>query len=170
MSRGTRKPCPGCGESGWRESNKVCGNCRRLLDLMEKIEKSENTKPDEVIVSFAEAPHWNEYFYAYQVGEIGDDLRKSFFRLANAAITRQTLELESEFDLLGKTSSYHPPRYVMSRNLAESIRDLHQMIQPMINAIYEKGKSDGHNLLMRLATGDIAPNQFLKESESNHET
>lgn len=53
----------------------------------------------------------------------------------------------------------------MPRLLAEAIRDLHIGTIDALELEYEEGKKDGHNLLVRLASGDLSPNEFFKKTD-----
>lgn len=53
----------------------------------------------------------------------------------------------------------------MLRCHASAIRDLRVVVLEALELEYECGKSDGHNLLMRLANGDLSLNELSKETE-----
>lgn len=170
MKRGSKKPCPGCGKiDEWRPADKVCSDCQHLLKNAAKWEKqlSKITK-DEAVVSFGEMYHWNQYIYTHinNVDNLSSQIMRQFHELCKAAPTREAVNRPHEFTLMGKIEQYNAPKYVMPRRLAEAIKNLYDMLQPMIDKVYEAGKNDGHNLLRRLATGDIAPNEFLQKTEA----
>lgn len=165
MSRGSSLPCPGCGKvKSYRKSTEVCRECGALLRkakwLEEQLAKLEG---DEIIVSYGTYAHWNEYIYSH--AGIGRDLMGAVFDIAEAA-SRPAMEYNSEFPLLGKIEPGGTTYAVMPRPLAEAIRDLYAMLGPSLKAEYEKGKKDGRNLLMRLANGDIAPNEFFEKEKA----
>lgn len=169
MKRGSSKPCPGCGKiESWRPADEVCRECKQALkkikDWEEQISKIGN---DQIVVSFGLRDYWNQYIHDHVNHDVTDDhigrnIVSAFHRLALAAST-PSLEYHAEFELLGEAQG---KQYViMQRSIAEAIRDLFALMQPSIEAIYKSGKLDGHNLLMRLATGDLAPNEFMDVTE-----
>lgn len=87
----------------------------------------------------------------------------ALFRVVQAA-SRISLVCNAEFNLLGKIEAGGTSYAIMPRPLAEAIRDLYAMLQPALATEYAEGKRDGHNLLMRLASGDLAPNEYMDKS------
>ena len=164
--RGSSKPCPGCGQVKLgRPAKEVCLDCKRLLERAEWLENElvEMAK-GKVTVAFAQQSHWNEYIYTHS-GK-GRGLMEIFFRLArggaSSPVTRKALSDSAEIDnLLGRTDSGAPCHHVvMSAPLAEAIRDLRVAVQEALEQEYVAGKADGHNLLMRLASGEISTGAF----------
>lgn len=159
--RGTKKPCPGCGEEVWRNVGDVCRGCRDALNRVEAIDAQlAELSDDEIIVYFGRNPHWNEYISA-KAGT-SRNLMDIFHRVAIAG-SSPSLATYSEFALLGKTDGISANVYAkMNRSLAEAIRELRVAVQDALKKEYETGKRDGHNLLIRLASGDLAMNEFDK--------
>jgi hypothetical protein len=120
---------------------------------------------DEAIVVFGKQPWWNEYIHTYSTGT-SDKINNAFHALAMSLI-RPYSEWPGDREtiaLMGK--KYQGAVYgVMRRESAEAFVLLWESIQPALNAAYQAGKDAGSNLLMRLATGDLAPNEFLKSRE-----
>lgn len=168
--RGTKTPCPGCGQvDSTRPASEVCSDCKTLLANAAKWEKQLSKVPkDEVVISFGEAYHWNQYLHTRD-SKSSEALMRQFHKLCKAATIRETptKNVKYEFTLMGKMdqTDWTSPKYVMSRELAEAIRDMYALLQPAIDAIYQKGKDDGHNLLMRLASGDLAPNEYMDKTK-----
>jgi hypothetical protein len=171
--RRIKKPCPGCGEPDlYREPDKVCRECRRLLDRVKAIEISEAAGENNLVgVQFGERYHWNEYIYTRGDFE-SRVIMEAFFNLARAA-AKPSLNSVNDYDkdilILGRYDRGGETRSLMDKGIAEAIRDLRELIDPLIDSAYKAGKEDGHNLLMRLATGDLAPNEFLQETEEEEE-
>lgn len=159
---GSKQPCPGCGEVVYGRAVKdVCRKCEILLEragwMEEQLSKLDG---DEIVVSFGKRPHWNEFIYTHS--STGRNLSDILQRLANAG-SRSTLTCNAEFNLLGKIEYSGGKYVVMSRDLAEAVRDLRVAVQDALKLEYEQGKKDGQNLLKQLADGDIAVNDFYKE-------
>lgn len=166
--RRIKAPCPGCGDTDlYREKDKVCPECSRLLGRVKEIEKKEKSGENNLIgVRFGERYHWNQYIYTRGDFE-SEKIVSAFHRLALASSVH-SLNSEANFNediiLLGKIEG-GAVRFLMNKEIAESIRDLRNMIQPLIDSAYARGKEDGHNLLMRLASGDLSPNEYLKNTK-----
>lgn len=163
--RGSQKPCPGCGGTkAYRKSDEVCTDCKSLLKRAQWMdEQLSKLGDDEVIVAIGQRSHWNAYIHS-KSGK-GRDLQEIFHRLALSA-SRPALAYHAEFELLGKIDNGGRMYVKMPRPLAEAIKDLRSAIQPALEAEYEAGKADGHNLLMRLANGDLSVNEYMKKTEA----
>lgn len=158
----TRKPCPGCGETVYRDADKVCNLCQKILEKARDEEEFLKGQTDRVVIGYAERPYWNADIYTHS--KKGDEIRDRFFDLVKAAAQPMLYYQTPEFYVLGKMSSYYPVCATMNRMAAEAIRDIYEMLNPILKAEYEAGKKDGHNLLMRLANGDLAPNAFMEKT------
>lgn len=161
----TKKPCPGCGKvDRYREADKVCKSCQHLIKRAKDLQEEEAPR-DSVFVRFSAVHHWNEYIYT-RGAFASEIIMKAFVRLALAASVPSLNEAWEDGDLyiLGKLSSGSADRYLMNKEIAEAIKDLRFIAQDLIDSVYKKGKEDGHNLLMRLASGDISPNEYLKKT------
>ncbi len=158
---GSKKPCPGCGEVVYgRAAKDVCSDCKSLLRRARWMEEQlSKLNDDEIVVSFGRVSHWNEYMYT-QSGA-GRDLMDDFQSVALAG-SRPSLTSKAEFNLLGLIQSGAADYVVMSRSLAEAVRDLRKNVQDALRQEYAQGKKDGSNLLKRLADGDLAVNEFNK--------
>ena len=168
MKRGTYKPCPGCGENNYRPTDDVCSTCRRTLDRARDFSDLQKSLPDGiVIVEYAPRAYWNEHIYTNgdMDKRLGSKIMEKFFDLAVACST-PTNNHNAEFELLGKMSSGSREWAQMQRAVAVQIRDLYKLIQQALKNQYEAGKQDGHNLLMRLAQGDLSANEWLEKTEN----
>lgn len=161
MTRGSSKPCPGCGKVKLgRATKEVCRDCRFLLDRAIWLEEAlSKMGDDEIVVAFGDHSHWNEYIYSHSGA--GRNLMDDFQRVARAG-SRQATTLIAEFELLGKVEGGGHSYAIMLRPLAEAVRDLRVAVSEALEKEYSKGKADGHNLLMRLADGDLSVNDFDK--------
>lgn len=160
MARGSSKPCPGCGEvDSSRPAKEVCRACKHLLQRAKWLEEElSKLGDDKVVVKFGKLPHWNEYIHTKS--DVGRGLMDIFQRLAEAGSCPSAVH-SSEFRLLGKIDAFSGARYaVMLSPLAEAIRDLRVAVGEALKLEYEQGKKDGHNLLFRLASGDLSGNEF----------
>lgn len=166
MSRGSSKPCPGCKKVALgRAAKDVCQVCEERLEKAERMERILSAlSDDEIVVKFARFAHWNEYIYTKSGA--GRNLMDMFQCVALAG-SRPSVEFSSEFRLLGSIDSGGTAYAVMSHGLAEAIRDLRMAVGEALKLEYEQGKADGHNLLMRLASGDLSMNDFSVKTKED---
>lgn len=165
MRQGSNKPCPGCNKvKPCRSAKDVCKDCQFLLAYATEVkERIASLSDDEVVVSFGDVWFANEYIYT-RAGDIdyhpGDSLRRLFWYVASFGSYPANV-FNAEFELLGRDDGVSRRAYaVMSRPLAEAVRDLYAAVQVALKAEYEQGKCDGSNLLMSLARGDLSMNDF----------
>lgn len=163
----TRKPCPGCGESSYREVNSVCVSCEQALKQYWKVNEAIKEQNSNLIyVGYAPAAHWNSYIHAQGKDEEGERygsiIRDRFFNMLELLATPSMVHATPEFTLMGKTES-GTKTVLLPRPLAEAIKNLWDILRPAFKAEYETGKKDGKNLLMGLAKGEISPNDWMEE-------
>lgn len=58
---------------------------------------------------------------------------------------------------------------MLKEDVAELLRTMYEAVQNMTEYAFAKGKADGTNLLMQLASGDVSLNKF-NEATIGHET
>ena len=107
------------------------------------------------------------YFFTRNQSDNGRKLQHAFHELALAAVIPNPNPVNHSGGNMLLHQNMHNQGYykihgTILPDLAEAIKHLHGLIQPALDAAYDAGKSDGHNLLGRLASGDIAPNEFFK--------
>lgn len=160
MRKGSNRPCPGCGRIvEYRKSDKVCQDCESKLKRVEFLEQQlSKLSQEEIVVAVGQCAHWNAYLYAHSAG-YGRKLMDVFQRVADAG-SRASMTRNAEYSLLGKIDSFGEKYIVMPRALADAVRELRTEVQNAMKAEYEKGKTDGHSVLMRLANGDLSMNDF----------
>lgn len=168
MKNGSSKPCPGCGEiDSRRPADKVCNTCKAKLKRLDELEERLSGNTDTVIVSFASASY-NSYIWSKKRGS-GNALQNAFYEIAFTAGKELPAYSKAEYDLLGKrhdVGTHHYHVMEMPRQLAEAIKNTYAMMNKILEGEYEQGKSDGHNLLMRLAQGDLSPNEYLQNTNA----
>ena len=169
---GSSKPCPGCGEvDNRRKTTEVCRVCQDKLRKYDALQNAlEKQNSEKVPVVFAKRNYQTQYFHIMDKSDLNRQLQSAFHELARAATTnavdypgRDNLIYilgGGDYSVYGGQSQYG----YMPEKLAFAIKNLHELIQPSLDAAYSAGKQHGHNLLGRLATGDIAPNEFFLET------
>ena len=164
----SKKPCPGCKKIKLgRSANDVCDDCAQLLHKAEWMEKELSPSDNEIVISFAKRSHWNKYLFTK--AKTGQNLMDIFQRIAEAG-SQKTTSQSTEFQLLGKIdgwrSSSDTTYRTMSKLLAEAVQDLRIAVEQALELEYKQGKKDGHNMLIRLADGDLSINDFNKTLEN----
>lgn len=171
--RAQRKPCPECGETDiFRKTGEICRECKRLIKLARAIDKQQNElESDFIFVRFSDTSHWNEYIKTEGRDYNAKDPRKVLTRLALSVASPVFFYSSGRDDLpiLGKNESGSGKQWTMKKETAEAIKELRDMIPELIDSAYSEGKRDGNNLLMRLASGDMAPNDWIKETAEAEE-
>ncbi len=163
MRKGSQKPCPGCGEiRNYRRASEVCRQCEKDLVYARRVRQELAAGGETIIVSFGDRSYANEYI-STRDRESGPRLQQLMFDLAKSTSAPvDVYHAELEF-LLGKDNGASMRIYAsMKSETARVINTLYRAIQEALKAEYEAGKADGHNLLMRLASGDLAMNEFDK--------
>ncbi|KKK69780.1 hypothetical protein LCGC14_2930600 [marine sediment metagenome] len=158
--RGSSKPCPGCGQVKLgRPAKEVCPDCSYLLARAGELEDILSEKvADKIVVAFGRESHWNKCIYTHS--GVGRGLLAIFHRLAMAGSHPSATYGDAKFELLGSIDSGGRYYAAMPAPLAEAIRDLRVAVQEALEQEYVAGKADGHNLLMRLASGEISTGAF----------
>lgn len=166
----TRKPCPSCKEVyPWqRDADDICPNCQNDRKRLEYLEAEFSKINSETVqVYYQAAPHWNQYFYSHCGADTGE-LQKAFYALAESIVVPYTGDYqEGGISLMGPGSGggfRSGRRGLLRKDIAEAFIKLHQSIQPLLDAVHEDSFKQGHNLLMRLAAGDLSPNEYMKKS------
>ena len=176
--RGSSKPCPGCAQvKEWRPAAEVCGDCKITLARATWLEEQLALSASDVLVVYGKHSHGNQYLrsQAHMPGgreSAGRVLMEHFQKLARAASrpAPKTSDLQdgTHIEILGKPNSGGyavSVEGVMPESLATAIRDLRQAVEEALAAEYAQGKRDGHNLLLRLAEGDISATDFNAKTQ-----
>lgn len=157
--RGTRKPCPGCGNTTWREVDKVCGRCRNLLDAAikaeEKIKNDVETgyylvKP----IQYERRQRWEDQFWRL-VHKLADVTVNSWAPASTRLIDPSHIDShgwQSQSVVVG-----------LSHQVAEALRTLWIYMRAECDHQYQIGVGHGSNLLRRLANGDISVLHFEEQ-------
>jgi hypothetical protein len=165
----TKKPCPGCGEIVQREAEKVCWQCRKMLDEAEAAQTRQSREKDTEVVMlpwrYYSLPHIS---HAVGHGEPrhGDEIQKAIRGIA---------------ELLGKPAGFERGRSVsalvpgqedydydgentvrLPKGLRDLIERLYTAIMAATDYAYEEGCRDGNNLIVRLAKGEVSIEKFNK--------
>jgi hypothetical protein len=185
MKGKTQKPCPGCGESIWRDVDKVCHSCKAALnqyDSIKKILAKENVK----IFQIGEYSHWNPGFYFSGKADldtgIRDDLRDAFYDLVYLIAPR----IESGKNDFGSAQHFRdwgspsfldksiieqvgcrmnldgPCQVISTAEKAKASSKLFSAIYKAVENAYELGYKSGQNLLVNIASGEMKISELNK--------
>lgn len=170
----TYDPCPGCG-SGHdfqpRPKEGVCVSCREVLNAHAKAVGEARVK-GLVAVGVPEASHWLPY-----IANDPHDMQKRFHAVALAVSVPSAGGVDNFDDsrrLVLKPpgtnygSDWGPHRItdfrVMPAPVAMALRHLFEGLLQSIPGAYDKGKSDGRNLLAMLSAGELTNAEFERRS------
>jgi hypothetical protein len=166
MAHGTFKPCPGCGESGYRSVNKVCKACEGLINAGKAVKAEEEAKAEKGKV-FRLSKEWPGIYNPGSTAENRRAIEKAWEDLARAAMkpiktTRRAYD-EGITPLPPASRSVHycsfeegASLWTGSQRLADSITKLDQVVRDAILEAYHEGKIEGSNMLMALAKGEVS--------------
>lgn len=166
----TKKPCPACGEvHPHRSADDICSYCKRLIK--EALDTRKRLKEDSGLVParLGDAHHWNDTHYHNGRSEDIDETGRAIWRLAKA-VTIPDPEHRADWDegLLGKVNGHEDSYVLVGKETGECLRRLNKSIHVIVENAYKNGFKDGHNLLSRLATGDVTINEFYSRSERGY--
>lgn len=171
----TRKPCPACGEAkGWRDSNGICEDCKRLIedgktyrDLMAKKIAAKNKYELRIVPSETISYCWpRPYVAVYVAKEECEKIRDTFAVIA--LLFKEDLARSS-----GKHYSNVPALINQQRNDHDrcfkalfpkgtpvKLQELFDSIETALKATYKAGIQEGSNILRQLAEGKITVEKF----------
>lgn len=164
----TQKPCPGCGEAGWRGTNEVCSDCLGLMadgkKWREAIAKKEAEGESEV--------YSLPYKFRINYFEVREHGRAASVRLG--AAMAQVAKLVSEpcawqygrsvARLLitnpGRASDSDLESFRINPAMAAALQELDQAIRSALNETAATSEKKGSNLLLQLAAGKITADEI----------
>lgn len=162
----TRKPCPGCHEEPvlGRDSESVCNDCKKLLQEAIDARARKNRRADTELVGVPFAAHG--FPYIVRLGtDLNDEVRDAFFALCELLGSQvQGIFVSTNasiVDLSEDRFNHASPRaWYLPKGLAAITTRLYDAIIRGSEAAYETGRSEGHQLLIGLATGRTSIDQF----------
>lgn len=170
-TRGTKKPCSGCGEvDDRRKADAVCSECARLIAFAkEKI--GESKKSPFPVVYVGERYHW---FMNWCLGYMGkyEKAQEAFHDLALAVGRKvhygEIGKREPEQLSITKDSSFymHSGNSInleMPEDTVKAFRKLEQEIFSWIRSAYLDGIEKGQGMLRQLVRGEISVDALNEE-------
>lgn len=175
MSRGTYKPCHGCGEKGWRYADRLCDKCAELLSLGKAVkidaEHQADNKDEEL---FRLVPDWPHFF-------VHDDAVRRELVEAFQTLARRVLRpSKSHRDAYAKDVSPLPTEsrgrtyyttfyekalvYKGSVATGKAIDRLDLAVRAALRSQREDGVRHGGDLLAQLARGEITVKKLNEET------
>lgn len=170
-SRGTKKPCHGCGAEGWRPVDEVCRDCkeslRRSREITEALEKNTELKH----YAFAHAYYALPYIpKASLMGEDpGRDFQKAFQDLLKEIAVpfdtdRRYFAQGSAAVVDGIKTTDLSGTYSLAPAMRNLLNDLYQAAKEMARIAFENGKQEGQSLMLGLARGEVSIESFNKQA------
>lgn len=156
----TRKPCPSCKEiHSSRKADDICFDCREKIESVERLEKMLKEQQEKSTFSmpviFGQRAYWNACFSlpGDKVSErdFSRELQNCFLSLAISASVQSVSahDVRETTRLLGKgEKSYELASHrLINKDVAEAIMKLRELIEPLVQEMYERGQAD---VLVRL--------------------
>lgn len=165
MGHSNKKPCPACKEFKYgRLTDDICEQCKALIKKARAMDDEirKQSLSGDCVVSFGEYSHYNEYVYLRS--HDGQKIRDAFHAIVKAVAAGKSIKSYNAdaLPMMGKCDSYSRLYAILPVDLANALADFYKLLSPAFELEYLQGKSDGRNLLMQLAQGEIAPNDFLE--------
>jgi hypothetical protein len=176
MAHGTFKPCPGCGEESYRSVNKVCHACEGLINAGRAVEAEKSAKVEKGRGKgkvYRLSKKWPGIYNPGSSAENRRTLEKALEELARAALkplksTRYAYD-DGIAALPPASNSVHYCSYeegaslwTCTQRLADSITKLDQAVRDAVLEAYEEGKTEGSNMLMALAKGEVSISELTE--------
>lgn len=173
----TKKPCPGCGEPeeyGYRDADKVCGACQKLL-AEAKAAREQKAADEDLVAYHVPARPW-DLPYIGHCGSTSEGEPFSRFREAyHALVDLSGVEHHAAGTFCGATSagrllksrsSSHSAWYphYLRRASVEPLQQLFAAVESMVANAYAEGKREGEGFIARLATGEVTIQEFNEQT------
>lgn len=178
----TQKRCPGCGEEGSRDKDKVCRVCASKIALADNLMAKISENKIKKIYLLAWAPHAMEY--VRHADDRETKLRSSFWELARAVSA-----FDSKIDVVGETirwamknrddkdrifitsenghPGWHDIPVFATPEVKEKFQALMDSVVKALNSAYAEGFDRGSDMLGRLMKGDVSNEEINQESQRN---
>ena len=167
----TRKLCPGCGRTEiypFRETDRVCKNCQRLINEALEHRKTLDNITDRMRIQVGKAYHWNKGYYE---GDLHRNLKTKLLKIMVKLIKEVS---EKNYgvcawkdpiilrDLGGKPDGDEGESRYIGKRLFGLLRGLDRLIRLALRQAHHNGKREGSSLIVMLASGQITLDKFQK--------
>ena len=183
----SRKACPVCKEThilGYDTEKGCCAACLKLLEKGREYE-AQLTRKDAPSKLYRCNPHGASIgYFPYCNQQVNKDLDTLKTRLHSLLSMTSEIKLgwltyeQSDIirdnpteDITGTSSgSNFRSDYgcvKVTPEFADAMREIYQLLNRVLPAIYESGKQSGSNLLLQLASGELTVDQFNEKSSKS---
>lgn len=178
--RHTRKPCPGCGQPGYRSTDQVCHRCAAILaGAKTRAESLEQTHP---ALRAYRMPDWPQRFSVpWYHPHAPTDLMATILSTLLALAERpewadQAFPAPDSEDPHLVPLATHGQGWMSLANIgrwrvtpmtpetAAAVRTLHQALHAALTHAYTEGVTYGRNCLAQLASGDCTLTDFERRT------
>lgn len=175
MSRGTYKPCHGCGEKGWRYADRLCDECAKLLSLGKAVKMDADHKAESSEGAlFRLVPDWPHFFI--HADDVRKELVEAFQELARRVLSPSKSHRDAYAEGVsplptesrGRTyfTTFYRKALVYKGPVAtgKAIDRLDLAVRAALRSQREDGVAHGGDLLGQLARGEITVKKLNEET------
>lgn len=166
MKGQTKKPCHGCGESGYREADKLCGICQKELREARAIIAATEVNPN---LAEYRRP-WTYYSLPYipNLGYQNDEISTQFRTAMRELILSLSIPKKEGRAWTANLShvidgtSDDEGTILLDPAIRETLNTFYKSALQMVDIAYKNGKSEGQSFVTQLAAGEISIDQLNK--------
>lgn len=155
------RTCPGCQqERRFRKADGICGTCKSLLADAWKLRETETPEMKHYQV-------WGWYYLPSRTNsEVGTALMAVCRAAGNRVPEAHYYDSKKREGIVGKDpEAAGTAEYILSTAFVEAVRKLHDAADEALVAEYQRGFSEGSNLLQQLAKGEVSVKDFEERLE-----
>lgn len=163
----TRKPCHGCGETGWREIDKLCFDCQKLLNdakrLNDSLKQDPNMQEFQLPWRSYSMPHITHVYSSEN--DLSDKFQQTFFELINLLVIKSSdgkVWFSSSTEYLISESRETEGKGFMNQDVRRVLNELYKIVREISLEAFNQGQKDGRSFLAKLASGEISIDTFNK--------
>ena len=181
MSKGyTKKACEGCGrveDFAFRRQGENCPECKGKMKRYNEIADSLDEDSLDDYVAIAVPYHYHTIYTGNNRANNTDvpEIIKTIIEKASLPIeaiggTYNGFDKKREFDYIrvGDDRDYGTDRAI-NRDIANALKELHDVVKSSLIAAHAKGLEEGQNLLLQMNGGNLRMEHFTpsKKDEGN---
>ncbi len=183
----TKKPCPVCGSTGGRLTNRVCAECQSVFEDGKRLQAAHMPSEEKLLVIHSTTFHWISRPYIMRGGGgllssgLTERLTRTWSALTNA-IAREpgvpdpwvpdekpTPPMVSAkpglWGIQNDFTAYKENFFLVDKQIHAALNSYDTTVRLALEFCYIQGKLDGLNLLMQLNAGTESPSDFSDTEE-----
>lgn len=162
MKGWTKKPCHGCGLGGNRPQDKVCAECRRLMEdgklYRRQLKKDESREFYQMVWRDYVLPHI--FMGGSHRSDAADEFKQKFFELLKVLGDEVKGEYRTGKEPLILGTESFEGVVSMRKEVRDLLNDCYHLVLEIANQAQENGLQKGHSFLLRLAKGEVSVEQY----------